>query len=308
MPDDAYRQMTERLRRIAALEQVAGLLDWDQETQMPPKGAGQRAEHSAAVAAARHAQAVDPGLADCLAALDGAELDADAAVNRAEAARIHRRATRLPAALAEDLARSAAQAHTAWLAAREADAFAGFVPALARVVTLQRAAADCLAEPGQTGYDALLAEYEPGTTAAELQAAFARLRPGLTALRAAIAASGRTAPEFCGAFPAAGQLALARRLGDVFGFDWQAGRLDLAVHPSSSGSGGDVRITTRINGSDPRECLYSTVHELGHALYEQGLDPAQAMLPAGAAASMGVHESQSRLFENQLGRSRAFCR
>ena len=93
----------------------------------------------------------------------------------------------------------------------------------------------------------------------------------------------------------------------MFGFDWSAGRLDLAIHPSSSGSGGDVRITTRVDESDPRECLYATIHELGHALYEQGLDPAQALLPAGMYASMGVHESQSRLFENQLGRSRAFC-
>ena len=94
----------------------------------------------------------------------------------------------------------------------------------------------------------------------------------------------------------------------MFGYDWEAGRLDLAVHPSSSGSGGDVRITTRVNEADPRECIYSTIHEVGHAVYEQGLDPALALLPAGSSASMGVHESQSRLFENQLGRSRAFCR
>ena len=113
--------------------------------------------------------------------------------------------------------------------------------------------------------------------------------------------------RLAGRFPRAAQLALSRRLGDVFGYDWEAGRLDLAVHPSSSGSGGDVRITTRVNEADPRECIYSTIHEVGHAVYEQGLDPAQALLPAGSSASMGVHESQSRLFENQLGRSRAFC-
>jgi carboxypeptidase Taq len=93
----------------------------------------------------------------------------------------------------------------------------------------------------------------------------------------------------------------------VFGYDWDAGRLDLAVHPSSNGDGGDVRITTRVDEADPRECLYATVHETGHAVYAQGLEPAQALLPAGMHASMGVHESQSRLFENQLGRSRAFC-
>ena len=160
---------------------------------------------------------------------------------------------------------------------------------------------------GQSGYDALLADYEPGATGEGLAALFASLRPGLAALRARIAAAARPAPAFAGRFPPAAQLALARRLGEVFGYDWQAGRLDLAVHPSSSGSGGDVRITTRISETDPRECIYSTIHETGHAVYEQGLDPAQALLPAGSNASMGVHESQSRLFENQLGRSRAFC-
>lgn len=302
-----YSQLTEHLRAIGALEQVSGLLNWDQETQMPPNGAGQRAEHCAAVASASHALASAPALAGWLAELAEAELDAAAAVNVAEAARIHRRATRLPAALAADLARATAQAQTVWQAARAGNSFADFAPSLERVIGLKRAEAACLAEGGQSGYDALLAEFEPGMTSDELAGIFDRLRPGLTSLRERIAGSGWRMPRFTGGFAKGGQIALARRLGDVFGFDWAAGRLDLAVHPSSSGSGGDVRITTRVNESDPRECLYATIHELGHALYEQGLDPVQALLPAGMYASMGVHESQSRLFENQLGRSRAFC-
>lgn len=302
-----YSQLADHLRSIGALEQVSGLLTWDQETQMPPSGGPQRAEHCAAVAAASHALASAPALADWIAALGSADLDPAAAVNVAEAARIHRRATRLPAALAADLARATAQAQTVWQAARAAGRFADFAPSLAHVVALKRDEAACLAEPGQTPYDALLGEFEPGMTAAELDAMFARLRPGLVNLRERIANSGWRMPRFTGGFAKGGQIALARRLGDVFGFDWSAGRLDLAIHPSSSGSGGDVRITTRVDESDPRECLYATIHELGHALYEQGLDPAQALLPAGMYASMGVHESQSRLFENQLGRSRAFC-
>ena len=161
---------------------------------------------------------------------------------------------------------------------------------LARLVELKRAEADCLAAEGRSGYDALLDDYEPGMTAAELEGLFGRLRPGLAALRARIAEAGRPVAALAGRFPRERQLALSRRLGDVFGYDWQAGRLDLAVHPSSSGSGGDVRITTRVNEADPRECIYSTIHEVGHAVYEQGLDPAQALLPAGANASMGVHE------------------
>ncbi|HET9068369.1 MAG TPA: carboxypeptidase M32 [Amaricoccus sp.] len=303
---DAYGELTEHLRRIAALEGVAGLLHWDQETQMPPRGAAQRAEQAAAVAAAAHAAASDPRLPEWIAAAEPAG-DAAAAVNLAEAARLHARATRVPPRLAADLARAEVEGQAAWLAAREAGAFAGFAPTLARILELKRAEAACLAVDGASAYDALLDDHERGATATGLAALFASLRPGLVDLAARIAAARRPAPAFAGRFPAAAQLALARRLGDAFGYDWTAGRLDLAAHPSSSGTGGDVRITTRIDEADPRECIYSTVHEVGHAVYEQGLDPAQALLPAGSAASMGVHESQSRLFENQFGRSRAFC-
>lgn len=292
---------------MGALDQVAGLLNWDQETQMPPRGVEQRAEQCAAVASARHALAVDPAVAEWVEALRGVDLGPEAAVNVAEAERMHRRATRLPATLEADLARVTARAQTVWQEARAANAFGDLAPVLGRVVALKREEAACLAEPGVMGYDALLAEFEPGMTSAELASIFGRLRPGLTSLRTRIAGSGWRMPKFQGGFAKGGQIALARRLGDVFGYDWDAGRLDLAAHPSSSGSNGDVRITTRVDETDPRECLYSTIHELGHAVYEQGLDPAQAMLPAGLFASMGVHESQSRLFENQLGRSRAFC-
>ncbi len=301
----AYGELADHLRRIAALEQVAGLLNWDQETQMPPKGAGQRAEQAAAVAAAIHAHASDPRIPDWIAAA-GPQEEAGR-VNLAEAARLHARAVRIPPRLAGELARGAVEGQTAWEAARKANAFAEFAPLLDSLVQLKRAEAECLAIGGRSGYDALLDDYEPGMTAAELEELFGSLRPGLSELRRRIAEVGRPAPALTGWFPREAQLALSRRLGDVFGYDWQAGRLDLAVHPSSSGSGGDVRITTRVDETDPRECVYSTIHEVGHAVYEQGLDPAQALLPAGSHASMGVHESQSRLFENQLGRSRAFC-
>jgi carboxypeptidase Taq len=302
---DAYGELTAHLRRIAALEQVAGLLTWDQETQMPPKGAGQRAEQAGAVAAAIHALEADPRIAEWVAALDGRE--PVAAVNAAEAMRLHRRAVRVPASLAEELARVTAQAQVVWERALAAGRYEDFAPSLKRIVELKRAEADCLAEPGRGGYDALIDFFEPGATAAELAEVFGRLRPGLAALGARIAAAGREAPRFAGHFPRERQLMLSRHLGEVFGYDWAAGRLDLAVHPSSSGSGGDVRITTRVDETDPSGCVFSTLHELGHAVYEQGLDPALALQPAGAHASMAVHESQSRLFENQLGRSRAFC-
>ena len=301
----AYAELSQHLRRIAALEQVAEILNWDRETQMPPKGAAQRAEHAAAVASAMHAHCSDPRIADWIAT--AGPQDAAGTVNLAEAARLYGRAVKVPGRLAADIAAAAVEAQTAWVAARAAGAVAGFLPALERMVALKRAEADCLATDGRARYDALLDDFEPGATAADLEVLFGRLRPGLTALRAQIAAAASPAPVLAGAFPADRQLALSRRVAVVFGYDWDAGRLDLAVHPSSSGVGGDVRITTRIDEADPTQCLYSTVHEVGHAVYSQGADPAQALLPAGAYASMGVHESQSRLFENQLARSRAFC-
>ncbi|TPE52986.1 carboxypeptidase M32 [Amaricoccus solimangrovi] len=302
-----YAEFADHLRGLGALDQVAGLLNWDQETQMPPKGSAQRAEQCAAVARAAHALATAPRLAELVGLLEGADLDPAQAVNVAEAGRISRRATRVPAELAAELARASALAQTVWQTARESNSFADFAPVLERVVSLKREQARCLVEGSETPYEALLAEYEPGMTEAELSGMFGRMRPKLTLLAERIAGSGWRMPRFTGAFARAGQLALSRRLCDVFGFDGQAGRLDLAVHPSSSGSGGDVRITTRVNEYDPRECAYATIHELGHAVYEQGLDPAQALLPVGMSASMAVHESQSRLFENQLGRGRAFC-
>jgi len=297
--------LAEHMRRIAALRQVEMLLNWDRETQMPPKGAPQRAEQAAAVAAALHGLETDARLADWLAEA-GERAEGAAAVNVAEAARVHARATRVPARLAAAIARAAVEGQTAWAAAREAADFAAFAPVLERIVALKREEAACLAGDGAR-YDALLDDWEPGATAAEVATVFDRLRPGLVALRERIAGSARRPKRLDGTFAKDAQLALARRIAGTFGYDWAAGRLDLAVHPSSSGTGGDVRITTRVDEADPIECLLATIHEVGHAVYEQGLDPELAFQPVGANASMGVHESQSRLFENHFGRSRAFC-
>jgi carboxypeptidase Taq len=307
MLSSPYSELETHLRRMAALEQVSGLLNWDQETQMPPRGGALRLEQLGAVATALHRLASDPRIEEWASAAANAGLDGAAVVNIAEARRTHARAVRIPASLAEELARQSARAQMVWEQARPSSDLAALLPELEKLVALKRSHAACLAQPGQLPYDALLDEFEPGISSADIDTIFARLRFGLVDLRARIAGKSRRPASLAGHFPAAGQLALSRRLGSVFGYDWAAGRLDLAAHPSSSGTGGDVRITTRINEVDPRECLYSTIHEVGHAVYEQNLDPVHACLPAGSHASMGVHESQSRLFENQLGRSRAFC-
>ncbi|WP_299369883.1 carboxypeptidase M32 [uncultured Tateyamaria sp.] len=287
-----------------ALSQVAGRLGWDQETIMPRGAAPQRAEEMAAMEGVLHARRTDPRVGDWLAAIDPATLDAVGAARVREIRRSFDRASKVPGDLAATIARVTSAAQGAWAEARAADDFAAFAPVLEEVVGLKREEGAALAAGGDV-YDAMLADYEPGTTAADLEAMFGALRPALTELRAAIL--DKPAPKgLSGTFDEAKQLALSSKLAEAFGYDMGHGRIDKAVHPFSSGSGLDVRITTRTNPADPFNCFYSTIHEVGHACYEQNIDGQHLLTPLGRGVSMGVHESQSRIYENQLGRSRAF--
>ncbi|WP_299587547.1 carboxypeptidase M32 [uncultured Tateyamaria sp.] len=287
-----------------ALSQVAGRLGWDQETIMPRGAAPQRAEEMAAMEGVLHSRRTDPRVGDWLAAIDPATLDDVGAARVREIRRSFDRASKVPGDLAATIARVTSAAQGAWAEARAADDFAAFAPVLEEVVALKREEGAALAAGGDV-YDAMLADYEPGTTAADLEAMFGALRPALTELRAAIL--DKPAPRgVSGTFDEAKQLALSSKLAQAFGYDLGHGRIDKAVHPFSSGSGLDVRITTRTNPADPFNCFYSTIHEVGHACYEQNIDAQHLLTPLGRGVSMGVHESQSRIYENQLGRSRAF--
>lgn len=303
----AYDDLITHVRETRALAQAAGILAWDQETMMPPHGAPLRAEQAAALGAALHARRTDPAVGDWLAALEGMPLPESAARNLTLIRRDHARATRLPATLSAALARATSAGRAVWAEARAAGRFDLFAPALARIVALKREEAACLTEPGQPLYDALLDDHEPGATAAQLMPLLESLHAPLSALRAGIAESPAAVPVLQGRFPAAAQLALAREIALAFGYRIEAGRIDLALHPFCSGTGGDVRITTRIDEAEPLGCLFSTIHETGHAVYEQNLPETTLLEPIGQHASMGVHESQSRLLENQIGRSRAFA-
>jgi carboxypeptidase Taq len=298
----AYDELMEFQRDTGALSQVAGRLGWDQETVMP-KGAGsQRAEEHGAMANVLHARRTDPRIGAWLAAAKAE--DAVAAANLREIRRSYERSTKVPARLAAELAKTTSLAHAAWADARASEDVAAFLPMLTKVLDLRREEADCL-RGERSRYDALLDDYEPGASGAELASMFGALRPRLVALRAAIL-DRPAPPELTGHFDEAAQLALSEELALAFGYDLSVGRIDKAVHPFSSGSGLDVRITTRTNPTDPFNCFYSTIHEVGHATYEQGVDRAHVLTPIGQGASMGVHESQSRIYENQIGRSRAF--
>jgi len=300
----AYDDLMAFERDTQALGQIAGRLGWDQETVMPRGAAPQRSEEMAALETVLHARRTDPRVADWLAALNGTSLDPVAAANLREITRSHDRASKVPAKLAATLARVTSAAQGKWADARAADDYAAFAPVLSEVIDLKREEGAALAAGGDV-YDAMLADYEPGTTAADLAAMFGALRPALSALRAAILE--RPVPKgVSGPFDEAAQLKLSEMLAHTYGYDTQHGRIDKAVHPFSSGSGLDVRITTRTDPHDPFNCFYSTIHEVGHACYEQNIDKDYLLTPLGQGVSMGVHESQSRIYENQIGRSRAF--
>ncbi|MEO1640718.1 MAG: carboxypeptidase M32 [Pseudomonadota bacterium] len=298
----AYDELMAFQRETEALGQVAGRLGWDQETMMPEGATPQRAEEHAAMASVLHARRVDPRVGEWLEKAEAA--DAVAAANLREIKRDYERTAKVPARLAAELAKTTSLAHRVWAQARADEDVGSFLPMLQRVVDLRREEAEAVAGNADP-YDALLQDYEPGATGASLAAMFDALRPRLVALRAAILEKPAPA-SLSGTFDEAGQLGISQRLALAFGYDVGQGRIDKAVHPFSSGSGLDVRITTRTSATDPFNCFYSTVHEVGHAAYEQGIDEAHLLTPLGRGVSMGVHESQSRIYENQLGRSRAF--
>lgn len=303
MRKDAFAEVMAIARQTVALEQVMGRLGWDQETQMPAGAAEQRGEEMAALEGVLHARRADPRLGELLA--EAVAPDPAAAAQLREVARAHARAVKVPGPLAQEIARVTSLAQGIWAEARAREDVAAFLPTLAEVVRLKREEGAALAQGGDA-YDALADDYEPGLKGADIAAMFGAMRPRLVTLRERILGAARQPRPLEGSFGADTQLRLARRLATVFGYDWSRGRMDIAVHPFSSGSGNDVRITTRVNEADPFNCFYSTIHEVGHAAYEQGVDPDYLLTPIGRGASMGVHESQSRICENQLGRSRAF--
>jgi len=289
-------------RDTQALGQIAGRLGWDQETMMPRGAGSQRGEEMAAIEAALHARRSSPQVAEWLAEAEGP--DEVGVAQLREIKRSYERSVKVPADLARRLARVTSEAQGKWAAARADEDVAAFLPVLEEVVALKREEGQALAAGGDV-YDAMVEDYEHGTSAAEIAATFDAMRPGLVDLRARVL--DRPAPKVLqGSFDEAAQMKLTRKLAKAFGYDMSHGRVDKAVHPFSSGSGLDVRITTRTSEHDPFNCFYSTIHEVGHGAYEQGISRDYLLTPLGRGVSMGVHESQSRIYENQIGRGAAF--
>jgi carboxypeptidase Taq len=309
MMNETKQRFYARCLEIHDLQEIQQLLEWDQQVIMPRKGAEQRANQQAALAALAHRRLADPAFGELLSGVeDGAAGDEDLAADAREARRAYDRAVKIPEALVAERAKACALAQVAWEEAKPRDDFASFEPHLAKVLDLTRRVAEAVGTENR--YDALLDEYEPGMTEAELKVLFSDLRGRLVRLMdKLLGASRRPSQEVLRRhYPAAGQEAFGIRVAKDMGYDFDAGRLDRSVHPFTSGTFGDVRITTRYDERYLSTALFGTLHEAGHALYEQGLDPERYRNPAGAYCSLGVHESQSRFWENLIGRSMPFWR
>ena len=306
--DDAYVRLTAELREIALLGSIGSVLGWDERTQLPTKGTDHRAAQATLLAGMVHARFTSPKIGDLLAAVEASGPNGDAAAVARETRRDYDRATKMPAALVEEQTRTAVLAQAAWADARAKSDFAAFAPWMAKTLDLKRQEIAAVGYQDHP-YDALLDEFEPGMTTAGVRAMFDELRGPLVDLIGRIAAAPRPAPADIleRSYPAAGQERLARAAAAAVGFDFAAGRLDVSTHPFCTGIGpGDTRMTTRYDDRYFGDAFFGVLHETGHGLYEQGL-PADAFgSPLGSAVSLGVHESQSRLWENLVGRGRPF--
>ena len=302
-------RLQELLAEIADLGRARALLFWDERTKMPPAGAAGRAEQIATLVRVRHRLLASPELEGLLDRLAGAELPdpIDAATVRM-AARDAGKARAVPAELRAEMSRAASAGERTWEATREAGDFEAFLPALERTIALQRRYIDCF--PGVAHpYDALLDDYEPGALTAEVAPLLAELRAGLTPLLAAIAGSGveLDSSPLAGRFDPGEQERLVGRV--IAGLPLAPGtwRLDQTVHPFALAiSAGDVRLNTRYEPDQLTYGLFSSIHEAGHGIYESGIPAGLRRGPLGRPPSLGFHESQSRLWENWVGRSRPF--
>jgi carboxypeptidase Taq len=309
---NSYRALIATVKQVSLLGSIGSVLGWDERTQLPPAGTGHRADQSSMLAKMGHEWFTSPAVDNLLAEVEASDLvkdpEGDAGANVREIRRSYDRARKLPGSLVEELSRTEVLAQQAWGEARAKSDYAHFRPWLEKTLKLKRREADYVGYTSNP-YDALIDEFEPGETAAGVRQTFASLRGPLVELVGKIIDSGRKAPvEILERnYPAGAQEKLAREAAAAIGFDFSAGRLDVSLHPFCADIGpGDTRMTTRYDERYFGDAFFGVLHETGHGLYSQGLERTHFGTPLGQAVSLGIHESQSRMWENLVGRSRAF--
>lgn len=307
---NAYQELTGQLRRVDTLSTVSELLGWDEQVNLPPGSAELRAEQHAVMAEVAQAAASSPRIGELIGTLerDGGTLAEPERAVVHHARRDYDRATKLPPEFVREKAAQASAGFHAWAKARANDDFASFAPVLEKNLELAKREAGYLGR-GDAPYDAMLDLHDPGLTAATVERLFGELRRELVPfVREVTAAAARAPKPALGSIAPAAQEAFLREVTGKIGFDYQKGRLDVSLHPFCSGPTEDVRMTTRYRADEPLGSLFGAIHETGHGLYQQGLPVKHRGTALGTHAGMAVHESQSRIWENQVGRSRGFWR
>lgn len=305
-------ELREKLQEIYHLGSALQVLDWDAQVFMPPKGAANRAKTIANLSGILHEKFVSKEFSDLIKKgkeyLDAGKLgDADSAIVR-ELWREYERQKKLPLAFVKEMSQVCSEGHNVWIKAREKSDFGIFLPVLKKIVALKRKEAELVGYK-KSPYDALLDTYEPYATSEDISMIFEELKNFLVPfLKKIVETKGKVSPDILkGNFPIEKQKKLNEEIAKKIGFDFEAGRLDTSVHPFSIGfHPNDVRITTRFKKEDLFYSFFSTIHETGHALYEQGLSVKHFGTPIGESISHGVHESQSRMWENTVARSNNF--
>ncbi|CCQ32314.1 putative carboxypeptidase protein [Halorhabdus tiamatea SARL4B] len=301
-----YDTLLEHVTQLNYVADAGGLLQWDQQVMMPEGGTPARSKQQSALSTLHHDLLTDDDLAGYLADVDEGSLDpAQRAVVR-EVRREHERARKVPRDLVEQISETTSEALPVWEQAREEDDFEAYAPVLEELVELRREYAEAI-DPDRDPYEVLFEEFEPYLGLDTAERILGRLREELVPLIDDIADSDVPQPHpFEGTFDVDDQEELVRAALDDLGFDWGRGRLDTSTHPFTSGTQFDARITTRFDEAKPLDSLSSTIHEFGHATYALGLPDDEYGTPLGDARDLTVHESQSRLWENHVGRSKAF--
>lgn len=306
---DLYQELIGKYRECSTLGSVIGLLQWDMQTMMPPKGAEARSEQIALQSGIMHQRLIDARVGELIEELltRGEKLQEAEQSNVREIARDYRQAVKVPVKLVEELSRQQSIGHEVWVKARETADFSLFAPELSKLLDLSTQVAECLGYP-ETPYDALIDRFEPDATASMFTRLFDDFKTANKPLLEQVLNSPKL-PDTAFLeieYPTDRQKKFARHVMEKMGFDPDAGRLDTSVHPFCAGEGNDVRITARYNTEAPQQAIFGIIHETGHGLYEQGLPKETFGTPLSEPLSYGIHESQSRLWENIIGRSRAF--
>ena len=311
-PNAVFDQLCQHARQAAILSSVNELLGWDERTKLPPAAGEYRAEQMALLAGLVHQKRTDPRLGEWLSSLVGDPLasdrHSDAGATIRQLKRRYDKDVRLPQSLVEALVRATVLGQQAWALARKNNDFVGFQQPLDNILRLTREKADALGYP-ECRYDALLDDYEPHALTSQVAAVLAGLRSELVPLVRAIVHSAQ-APDrsiLKRKYPVGVQETFGRQAAEAIGFDFDRGRIDETKHPFCTTLGPhDCRLTTRYDERFFPSSFFGTLHEAGHGIYEQGLRPEWFGLPPGEAVSLGIHESQSRMWENLVGRSRGF--